>query len=93
MSNPAFTAKPVVLTVGIKDFTFTPSVMDANNYINELKPDSKVVPAYNYLTRSVDPKQKDELKELLNTVPGLTMELYQVVSENAKGGITITLKN
>ncbi len=93
MSKPAFTAKPVVLTVGTKDFTFTPSVMDANNYINELKPDSKVVPAFNYLTRSVDPKQKDELKELLNTVPGLTMELYQVVSENAKGGITITLKN
>lgn len=93
MSNPAFTAKPVILTVGTTDFTFTPSVMDANNYINELKADSKVVPAFNYLTRSVDPKQKDELKELLNTVPGLTMELYQVVSENAKGGITITLKN
>ncbi len=93
MSNPAFTAKPVVVTIHTTDFTFTPSVTDANNYSNEVMPDDKVVPAYKYLTRSVDSKQKDELKGYLDTVPHLVMDLYHKVSEAAKGGITITLKN
>ncbi|ARC92812.1 hypothetical protein B6A42_13105 [Vibrio coralliilyticus] len=92
-SKPAFTLKPVVVTVGTTDFTFTPSVTDANNYSNEVMPHDKVVPARTYLTRSVDSKQRDELKGYLDTVPHLTMELYQKVSEAAKGGITITLKN
>ncbi|PMJ92863.1 putative phage tail assembly chaperone [Vibrio sp. 10N.261.55.A7] len=91
--TPAFTAKPVVLTIGETDFTFTPGVIEANNYSNEVMPDNKVVPAYNYLTRSVKSEQKDELIALLDTVPHLVMELYGMVSSNAKGDIVITLKN
>ncbi len=91
--TPVFTAKPIIVDVDGNDFEFTPSVMDSNNYINEMSLDNKVVPAYNYLTRTVNSDQKDLLKEYLNAVPGLTMELYGMVSSKAKGGITITLKN
>ncbi|MEZ9233242.1 putative phage tail assembly chaperone [Vibrio amylolyticus] len=91
--TPLFTAKPVQLTIAGVDFTFAPSVMEANNYINEMTITDKIVPAYNYLTRSVEAKQKEQLKELLDNVPGLTQELYQTVSTAAKGSITITLKN
>ncbi|MGD8230723.1 putative phage tail assembly chaperone [Vibrio sp. TRT 1302] len=94
MSNqPTFALKPVVVTVGETDFTFTPTVADANNYSNEVMPSNKVVPAYHYLIRSVEPKQKDELKAYLDAVPGLTMQLFATVSDAAKGGITIALKN
>ena len=93
MTKPAFTSKPIVVTVGNTDFTFTPSVMDANNHTNELTQTNKVTPAYSYLMRCVDPKQKDELKTYLDSVPGLIMELWATVANAAKGGIVITLKN
>lgn len=85
--------KVIVVTVGIVDFKFAPTVQDANNYMNELMPDNKVVPAYNYLSRTVDPDQRTALCELLDTVPGLVTELHAKVSAEAKGGVTITIKN
>jgi hypothetical protein len=41
----------------------------------------------------VKSEQKEALKELLDTVPGLVMELFVEVSKAAKGGIKVTLKN
>ncbi|MGF1719455.1 putative phage tail assembly chaperone [Vibrio kyushuensis] len=93
MSKPLFTAEPVKAEIAGIDFTFTPDVMAANNYINEMTMENKVVPARTYLMRSVDAENKDNLALLLDSVPGLIMELYQTVSNKAKGDITITLKN
>lgn len=86
-------AKTIVVCIAGVDFTFIPTVQDANNYMNELMPNNKVVPAYNYLSRTVEQGQRDELCELLDTVPGLVTELHAKVSEEAKGGVTITIKN
>ncbi|NAW86319.1 hypothetical protein CAG71_07550 [Photobacterium halotolerans] len=85
--------KPVVVTIGETDFEFTPTVTDANNYSNSVTLDKKVEPARTYLERTVKPEQKAELVELMNTVPGLTMEVFGTVHEAGKGGIKITLKN
>lgn len=86
---------PKIIVIGINeiDFKFTPTVQDANNYMNELMPNNKIVPAYNYLSRTVDQAQRDTLCALLDTVPGLVTELHAKVSEEAKGGVTITIKN
>ncbi|MFB9134250.1 putative phage tail assembly chaperone [Vibrio olivae] len=92
MTKPAFTSKPVIVSVGPTDFEFTPTVQDANNYTNDMMPNNKVAPAYAYLTRTVKPEQKDELTGLLDSVPGLTIELYATVSSASKGGIEISLK-
>ncbi|MDN4696292.1 putative phage tail assembly chaperone [Vibrio parahaemolyticus] len=92
-TKPAFTSKPVVVAIASTDFKFTPTVADANNYTNGVSLDNKVEPARTYLERTVDKEQKDTLVELLNTVPGLAVELHQKVHEASKGGITITLKN
>ncbi|MGN2614692.1 putative phage tail assembly chaperone [Aliivibrio fischeri] len=86
-------AKAVILTIGEQDFEFTPTVNDHNNYTNEMMADNKVAPAYTFLTRTVKSEQKEALKELLDTVPGLVMELFVEVSKAAKGGIKVTLKN
>ncbi|MUJ21989.1 putative phage tail assembly chaperone [Aliivibrio fischeri] len=85
--------KAVILTIGELDFEFTPTVNDHNNYTNEMMADNKVAPAYTFLTRTVKSEQKEALKELLDTVPGLVMELFVEVSKAAKGGIKVTLKN
>lgn len=85
--------KNILACIAGTDFTFTPTVQDANNYMNELMPNNKIVPAYNYLSRTVDQAQRDELCQLLDTVPGLVTELHAKVSEEAKGGVTITIKN
>lgn len=85
--------KAIVLTIGETELEFSPTVNDHNNYTNELMPDNKVAPAHTFLTRTVKPEQKEELVELLDTVPGLTMELFMEVSKAAKGGIKVSLKN
>lgn len=85
--------KIVVVAIGETEFNFNPTVNDHNNYTNELMADNKVAPAHTFLTRTVKPEQKEELTELLNTVPGLTMELFMAVSKGAKGGIEVSLKN
>ncbi|MFA0607270.1 putative phage tail assembly chaperone [Vibrio amylolyticus] len=92
MTKVAFTSKPVVVTVGTTDFEFTPSVQDANNYTNDMMPNNKVAPAYTYLSRTVNQQQKDELVELLDNVPGLTIELFATVNQASKGGLEISLK-
>ncbi|MFG0773039.1 putative phage tail assembly chaperone [Vibrio plantisponsor] len=92
-TKPAFTAKTVTFDIGGTEFKFTPTVADANNYTNGVTLDNKVEPARTYLERTVDKDQKDALVELMNTVPGLAVELHQKVHEESKGGIKITLKN
>ncbi|WED29047.1 putative phage tail assembly chaperone [Vibrio sp. DW001] len=85
--------KAVVLTIGATDFNFTPTVQDHNNYMNELMPNNKVAPMHLYLSRTVAPEQKEALVALLDTVPGLTSEIFAEVTSASKGGITVTLKN
>ena len=83
----------IVLTIGDTEFEFSPTVSDHNNYTNAMMPDNKVAPAYSFLTRTVKSEQKEALKELLDSVPGLVMELFMEVSKAAKGGIKVSLKN
>jgi hypothetical protein len=83
----------VIVTIGEVDFTFTPTVNDYNNYTNDMMPDNKVEPARTYLTRTVEPKQKEALIELMNTVPGLIIDLFGEVVKGARGDLRVALKN
>ncbi len=83
----------IILCIGETEFTFTPTVSDHNNYTNDLMPDNKVAPSHTFLTRTVEPEQKAALIELLDTVPGLVMDLFMEVSKASRGGVKITLKN
>ncbi len=85
--------KIITVTIGAEDFEFSPTVSDHNNYTNELSMENKVAPAYTFLTRTVKAEHKAELVELLDTVPGLTMDLFMEVNKGAKGSIKVSLKN
>lgn len=86
-------AKAIVLTIGATDFTFSPTVADHNNYTNDLMPDNKIAPAHTFLSRTVAPEQKEALVELLDTVPGLVMEVFMEINKASRGGLKVTLKN
>lgn len=86
-------AKSIVLTIGATDFTFSPTVADHNNYTNDLMPDNKIAPAHTFLSRTVAPEQKEELVELLDTVPGLVMEVFMEINKASRGGLKVALKN
>ena len=86
-------ATAIILTIGETDFKFKPTVADHNNYTNDLMPDNKIAPAHTFLSRTVAPEQKEELVELLDTVPGLVMEVFMEISKASRGGLKVTLKN
>ena len=86
-------ATKIILSIGETEFTFSPTVADHNNYTNELMPDNKIAPAHQFLTRTVEPGQKEALTELLNKVPGLVMDVFMEVNKASKGGVKVTLKN
>ena len=83
----------ITLNIGETEFTFKPTVQDHNNYMNEMMPDNKVAPMYAYLTRTVESAQKEALVELIDSVPGLTSEVFAEVTKASKGGITVSLKH
>lgn len=84
--------RAVIVSVDDVDFEFSPSVMDHNNYTNDLMPDNKVAPAYTFLTRTVKVEQKEALTELLDNVPGFLMDIFMEVNKGAKNGIKVRLK-
>ncbi|MCL1123524.1 putative phage tail assembly chaperone [Shewanella surugensis] len=59
----------IELTIAGTDFKFNMTTEDCFDYNNGILPNDKVAPAQNLLTRTVDNKQKDELKALLDTSP------------------------
>ena len=86
-------ARVIILTIGTTDFKFSPTVADHNNYTNDLMPDNKIAPAHTFLSRTVEPEQKEALVELLDTVPGLVMEVFMEINKASRGGLKVTLKN
>ncbi|SHO57895.1 putative phage tail assembly chaperone [Vibrio quintilis] len=86
-------SNPITVTINETEFDFSPEVSNHNDYINEMMPDNKVAPARRFLTRTVNQEQKAELVQLLDSVPGLIMDLFSVVEKESRGGVTVTLKN
>lgn len=61
--------KTIKMTVNGRALTFNMSLGVYNRYLNELQATSKVGPAQNLCTRTVDCESEDALKELLQ-LPG-----------------------
>jgi hypothetical protein len=66
--------KRISLTVNGKPVHFALNIGVYNRYLNELQPTSKVAPAHNLLTRSVEAESKEYLHELLG-MPGVGVQL------------------
>jgi hypothetical protein len=84
--------KTIILTVVGTDFSFNVTTTEYNGYMNEIMPDNKVAPAHNLLIRTVDAKQKDELKKLLDETPGATLQMAGMINQEFAPAIEISVK-
>lgn len=89
-------AQVITVEVADIDINFNVSDDDFNKYINDQMPNEKVNSAYNFLSRTVDEKSKDEFKKIaLNGVvpKGLVvMQIVGVIAEEFGSGVAINLK-
>lgn len=82
----------ITLTVAGTDYSFSPTLVAYNGYINDLLPSDKVAPAHNYLRKIVSPEHKEALAELLKQ-PGAALQLAAHVNEAFAPALDITVKN
>lgn len=82
--------KPVVVQVGETEFKFKVGLTEFTAYQNEFMPNNKVAPSENFLTRCVQPDQKEKLAEYCDQ--GLAVELASAVATEFKPEVEITVK-
>ena len=83
--------KEITLAIGDSDLKFKVDTAEYNRYLDEMGMNDKVVPAENFLRRTLaDKAQKPLLDELCNA--GLTLELAGSVIQEFRPQVTITVK-
>jgi arginine repressor len=84
--------KTIILTIAGTEFSFNMSTNDYNSYLNEIMPDNKVAPAHNLVMRTIEPKQKDDFKAVLDTSPGAAMQIASLLNQEFAPSIEISVK-
>ena len=80
------------LTVNGIDFGFDVTPEDHNNLINEIMPNNKVAPNFNFLNRTVKPEQKEELQKFLDKHNGSIIQLGGTVAAAFAPQLEIEIK-
>ena len=84
------------ITINDQDFDFEIGPDDYNRFINESTPTDKVAPAFNFLMRTINEKQKDDFKKvvLVDGKPNgfLVMQISGEMIADYSGGVTVSLK-
>lgn len=66
--------KQITLIVDDEDILFNVGADDYNAFVNEMQPNNKVTPAHNFLVRTVNSDNKEQLLEKLK-LPGAALQL------------------
>lgn len=83
--------KKITLRIGETDFGFNVTTDDFNRYINEVKPDDKVLPSKRFLRRAlIDKEQQEELDGLIDR--GHALNMTGKLIEEFQGEIEIEVK-
>ncbi len=83
--------KNVTLSINKEELKFNVTSENFNRFINDTTADNKVVPAKQFLRRSlVDTKQREQLDNLCDR--GLTMDLVAKLVEDFRGDVEIEIK-
>lgn len=83
--------KELTLTVNGTALKFTVTAAAYEQLQNEMDPHSKVAPGKNFLFRCVHSDSRDTLREMLSTIPGLTLQLVGSVVEEFVPDIEIAV--
>lgn len=83
--------KEITLTVGENEFKFKVSTTEYNTFVNDMKPDSKIVPAKNFVKRClVDKGQTAAIEDLCDH--GLAPDLAGALIEEFRPKLEIEIK-
>lgn len=83
-------AETIKLNINDKSIVFNVTTDAYEKVIDEMRPDSKVTPMHNFLTRTVDSKSKDGLMAFLNN-PANIIEIGGKVMEEYAPKLKITV--
>jgi arginine repressor len=84
--------KTIILTIAGTAFSFNMSTNDYNSYLNEIMPDNKVAPSHNLVMRAVESTQKEDLKTVLDTSPGASLQIASLLNQEFAPSIEISVK-
>ncbi|MGF1761358.1 putative phage tail assembly chaperone [Photobacterium sagamiensis] len=84
--------KAIVLDVAGTELTFTPTPQDYDESQNEMLQGDAAASAHNFVMRSVSDDSKEALRELVESNPGASMQLYGEVMKQFAPKLKITVK-
>ena len=88
--NALNTVKDITIETPKGELHFSASVDDYNKFINEVKESSKIVPAKQFLKRTVKKESKTLLEEFIKA--GYALELCGLVTEELVPTVEFTVK-
>jgi len=86
----------ITINAGDKALNFNVETDDFNQYLNDLTPNDKVAPAYNFLAQTIDEKCQKDFKALVmrdgkpNGV--VVLQIVGVIAEEFGAEVKISLK-
>lgn len=85
--------KTIVLTIAGTDYSFNMTAQDHNDFIDgTARQQSITALSYNLLTRTVEAKQKDDLKKLLEESPGAGVHIASTLGSEFSPVLAVTIK-
>lgn len=82
----------IVLIAAGAELAFQPNRTAYNSLINEMSMTNKVAPAVTYLGRIVQPESKEALNQLIESHPGIELQLAEAVNKIYSPEIEISVK-
>lgn len=83
----------IILTVGTVDFSFNVTVQDHSDFVDAAaRGESITAASHNFLTRTVDTKNKEDLKKLFSESPGAEYQIAQHVKAEFAPVLAIKVK-
>ncbi|MCT2387300.1 putative phage tail assembly chaperone [Erwinia pyrifoliae] len=89
------TANKIIITMTVAGvpLSFEPNRTAYNSLINEMTMTNKVAPMVTYLGRIIAPDSKTQLADLLDTYPGVEMQIVEKVNAIYSPQVEIEIKN
>ncbi|PKG57739.1 putative phage tail assembly chaperone [Shewanella sp. GutDb-MelDb] len=85
--------KTVILTIGTTEFKFNMTVNDHSDFVDSVSRGGSVCSAsHNFVIRSVDKDQKEELKTLLAESPGADVQIAGTLKGEFAPALDIAVK-
>lgn len=83
----------IILTIADTDFTFNVTAQDHNTFVDSAaRRESITASAHNFVMRTINPEQKEDLKALLEKSPGAAVQIASELGAEFSPVLEITVK-